>query len=102
MTDLTIHTYRWCAENVSYRQKFKGKHGKIYVVTCNESNSGKYAVNWKCTCPGWQYRGSCKHKRIAVSRRCGYGNGAVVGSPIEMGDTCPLCGGPTVVVEVAV
>ena len=101
MTDLTTQVHRWCEENVRYTQKFRGNSGNIYVVTCNEMNPGDYAINWHCTCKGWQYHGKCRHQSIALSRRCHYGNGAAIGSPTKMGDICPQCTGPTVPVEVA-
>lgn len=101
MTDFTTHTARWCEENVRFTQKFSGSRGNIYVVTCNEMNAGPYSVNWHCTCKGWQYKGKCKHQTIAVMIKCSYGSSAAAGSPIEMEATCPVCGGPTIPIEVA-
>jgi uncharacterized Zn finger protein len=40
------------------RQAFRveGSKGNVYSVTCDKNHD-----NWGCTCPGFNFRGKCKH-----------------------------------------
>lgn len=42
---------------VEDRWEFQGSKGEVYYVT-REPGGG---LNYQCTCPGFTYRGSCKH-----------------------------------------
>ena len=96
MSDLTLESARWCQTNEFYGDVVRG-----YVVTYGASNPGPHQCNWHCTCKGFQFRKTCKHIEEAKADRCGYGWEAAAGSPIEMGMTCPKCGGPTSTVRYA-
>lgn len=107
MPDLTYHPARWCAGNEVFEKTVEGSVG-TYEVTFNRFNPGEYSCNWACTCPGFKFRGTCKHVKEAESEKCDYGWGASCGSPEPdevWGEgpeyTCPECGGPTSVMEFA-
>ena len=95
--DLTRITSRWCATNESFSTQIKD-----YVVSYGQTVSGPYQYDWSCTCKGFKFRGQCKHVEEAKSQRCAHGHDAVAGSPVEMGETCPSCHGPTTVISVGV
>lgn len=98
MTDMVTQAARWCASNVHFATTING-----YEVTYARYNPGPYQVNWSCKCKGFQFRKTCKHITEAEqTRHCGYGWEASAGSPIEMGNECPKCGGPTEAMSYAV
>jgi hypothetical protein len=102
MTDLTYETRRVCAQNVSYDETVTGSKGDTYHVSFGTENPGDYAANWHCTCAGFSYRAKCRHVEEAKGRKCDAGWQAYAGDPGLDGETCPKCGGPTVVIQVAV
>jgi hypothetical protein len=103
MPDLTLHNARWCAENEYAERTYKSSDGKTeYTCTYGGTNSGEYAMSWHCTCSGFRFRKTCKHVEIAEASRCTYGWEAAAGSPVEMGEECPECGGATTVMSYAV
>ncbi len=100
-----IDYFRWCASNDFFEVHLQGSNGRYYKVSRTPFNPGPYGMNWRCECLGWKHRGKCKHIERANSLRCGYGEGAVAGSPaadIQDADKCPKCSGPTSTVKVAV
>lgn len=95
MPDLNIESARWCLSN-EYAETIRfGSHNAAYTLTYSRSNPGPYQMNWACDCKGFKFRKTCKHVESAEQERCGYGWEAAAGSPIEMGEKCPKCGGPT-------
>lgn len=96
MTDFTVHAARWCKENVQFVRLVPGKRAN-YIVTYGRS-PGPYEMNWHCTCDSFRFGGGkeCKHIIASKPLRCTYGEEAAIGSPTDMGETCPKCFGPTV------
>lgn len=70
------------------RYASKSNPGKIYtVVTATILNDAF------CTCPGWQFRGTCTHIDQAENdHACEWFAGPGEDRP----DLCPLCGEPTI------
>lgn len=107
MPDLTYHNARWCLSNESDQRKFEGSNGETWTADLSRQNPGPYGVNWACDCPGYRFRGNCKHVKIAEEEACGYGWGAACGNPepdeVWEGPehTCPKCGGPSRVMSFA-
>lgn len=97
MADLNIETARWCQSNEIDSTVING-----YTLTYGKHNPGPYSANWDCNCKGYQFRKTCKHIAEAEEKRCGFGWEAAAGSPIDMGKTCPSCGGPTCAMRYAV
>lgn len=69
---------------------------KVYTIHVNPWGRVKENI---CECPGYQYRGECKHQDIAQRRVCGWHEAL---SEIEqtqdqrISGVCPSCGNPTV------
>ena len=101
MPDLTIiHCYT-CPSNRWWQKEVIGSKGNKYTVTYTEH------TGWHCTCPGFQYRSSCKHIKDAEKERCGWNWEAycgTVGKPKKNGThgKCPMCGEPVEVIKVGV
>jgi hypothetical protein len=104
MPDMTVHVWRWCSTNEFWEIVVPGSGGKEHLVWYGETLQGPYQYGWSCTCPAFKYGSGkeCKHIGKVKDQRCGYGWEAACGSPAGMGETCPKCGEPTSVVEVAV
>lgn len=103
MGDMTILTGRWCASNEAWSKTYQSESGNgSYVVTYGPVAMGPYSHGYTCACPGFGFRGKCKHITAAKSERCAYGWEAAAGSPVRMGKTCPKCHGSTAIVNVAV
>jgi hypothetical protein len=103
MADMTFHTARWCNSNETWSRIVKSSdESKQYVVRFDSTNHKNPHVqnDFSCTCPAYLYRGSyCKHIIAVKHECCRYGWQASMGSPVDMGDTCPQCGGETSVVS---
>jgi len=99
-----IEVFRWCQQNEYFQQLTVGSKGDTYYTTYSTMNSGKYGANWHCTCPGFKYRGTCKHVTKATDDKCDYGWEAASGSPVSdwPNGKCPKCGSKAVGVKVAV
>jgi len=70
-----------------------------YTVRFGLTPRGPYQYDWSCTCKGFRFRGTCKHIEQAKPQRCGWNQ--CLEPTTEATDTCPLCGSPTVLVNVA-
>jgi hypothetical protein len=105
MHDFTSHVWLVCSSNFFAEFKYMSSDGKTeYVATLARYNPGPYQVNWDCTCPGFQFRGKCKHIEQAEKDNCYWGQSAFWGSPEKAPDDgiCPDCGRELQPVEVAV
>lgn len=106
MPDLTFVSFWWCEQNDFFRKAYTGSKGEEYIVTFSPYNqSPPNYSKWNCTCPGFKYRGTCKHVKDAMEHRCTWGEDAAWGSghaDKPEGGVCPECGGPVAVVRVAV
>lgn len=91
MPDFTVVTSEQCAQT----EVTVG--GGKYTV----SNLFSERSQPRCSCPGFTYRGTCKHLAEAQEKACGW---HAMWSPEgqEEPGKCPKCGGPTTVVQVAV
>jgi hypothetical protein len=90
MVDLTPVRTHTCSSNIFWQVQFTGSHGANYVLTYEGS------IGWSCTCPGYKYRGDCKHihdKELA-GKRCGWGEDAFANA-VHDETECPECGSPT-------
>ena len=75
----------------------------MYFVRLVESSNGqaRYEVSftkeesWRCTCPGFKYRGKCKHIDKVAPQRCG-GLWDAFANTIYKFEYCPDCGEKTV------
>lgn len=103
MGDMTYHTARWCKSNEDWTRIVRSGD-KQYVVRFDNRNHRNERVQYdfSCSCPSYKYRGAyCKHIMQVKHECCRYGWEAGMGSPVDMGDTCPRCGGETSVVSYA-
>lgn len=104
MTDMTTRTGRWCSSNESWTRIVKGSGDNTYTVRFDKHHHKNRHVenDFSCTCPAYRYKGSyCKHIMQVKHECCRYGWQAAMGDPVDMGDTCPQCGGTTTVISVA-
>lgn len=70
MPDLMMET-RWvCRSNLSLRKDVKGSKGETYTVEYGPRSGGRYSHDWSCTCPGFKFRGACKHVEAAKADKC--------------------------------
>jgi hypothetical protein len=88
MPDLTIEIYPMCSQMERYERADCGYYQEYF------------RGQWHCTCPGFKFRKTCKHVKVAESVRCTW-HGAY-DEPQEKEGECPHCGGPTVYVQVGV
>ncbi len=68
----------------------------VYTVHVNPWGRVKENI---CECPGYQYRGQCKHQEIAQRRTCGWHE--LFSEEVQTKDqritgVCPKCAGPTI------
>lgn len=70
------------------------EEGLVHMVTLAEW--GEYL----CDCPGFQFRGICRHKAEAESHRCRWEEGEAPCQSVGEREThrCPACGSPTILV----
>ena len=88
-----------CLSNRHCTVKVRGSTGNIYTCTFGPS-TGQYQYDWSCDCPGFKFRKSCFHIKIAELERCGWHQQFDDGEPIN--GLCPHCGEETEVVMVGV
>lgn len=100
MPDLTVETRVVCAQNVHWQRVVNGNKGK-YLVFYGPDYSGRsdYAYDYSCDCVGFKYRHKCSHIDKVKSERCTWGDALDISDYTK---TCPKCGGPTHVIQVAV
>ena len=94
MPDLTIHTGTWCQSNESWETTVAGsKPGTEYTVSWGRDMTGTYQYDYRCTCKGFQFRGTCKHiKQVRDSgTRCKWNWEMEPGATADNG-CCPSCG----------
>jgi hypothetical protein len=98
MPDLTI--MQQCASLAHQAFAVRGSTGRVYTVTFETSEqTGPTAT---CTCAAFKYSNgkACKHIRAAQPRHCTWHQ--MDGKAIQEDGVCPVCGGPTQYVRVAV
>jgi hypothetical protein len=98
MPDLTQELVQQCSQTALSDNVLSSKGTETYDVNV----SGDYE---NCTCPGFTYRGRCKHVTALKERLCGWSSqhGEEVQTPQqEMEMVCPKCGGETCWVKVGV
>lgn len=88
-------------------QSCKTNEGWVPVQVASESQNLDYTVMvcpWGtaresiCECPGYTYRGQCKHQQIALDSLCRWDELTGPEAQTEFQkktNTCPRCGGPT-------
>lgn len=100
MPDLTLVYLQACASQI-LTDKFQSSSGNgTYdtIVSLDE-----LADN--CDCPGYKYRGKCKHVTELRGRLCGWSaqySDEVQTPQQEMDCVCPKCGGETYVFKAGV
>jgi hypothetical protein len=93
MPDLTLVYLQACA-TTSLSETFESSSGKgtyeTYVHVSDDMD--------QCSCPGWQYRGKCRHVTELRQKLCGWNeqySDEVQTPQQEMEAVCPKCGGET-------
>lgn len=69
----------------------ESEEDRYYTVHVNPwANRSEQHV---CECKSYQYRGYCKHQKVAMENHCGWNE---IEGPEEKTDeqVCPRCGGP--------
>jgi len=106
MPDLMIEYIRTCKKNTFFTTKIAGSNGKSYEVTYCETPNGPYQYGWHCTCADFVFRKNtdCKHIKQAKELKCNWNCDAWMGNRSEANpdNTCPECGGETIVIKVGV
>jgi len=90
-----------CASNFDWREvevPSSTDPGKKYSVSIPPWGDDEDIT---CDCPGYLFRGSCRHTKAALERVCGWTSESKVPQTAEQArdHICPRCGGPTVLVE---
>jgi len=72
--------------------------GRVYSVSIPAWGGTEDVI---CDCPGYQYRGQCRHTAAALAKICNWSSESSVPQTEEQrrNRICPRCGGPTVTVE---
>jgi len=95
MPELNIE-YRWmCRSNVEWCKEVQGNSG-VYVVEWGRVHDRDCDYGFTCTCPGFKYRGTCRHIREVSSERCAWHQEYNNPEFAEVNDDdpkCPRCGG---------
>ena len=101
MPDLTIENYQMCA-SINGPKSFQESGYQQYNMFSNTSPP-------HCTCPAFKFNKSrnkgCKHIDKIYKEVCrwhGAYSDTIQDEEQERGRTCPVCGGPTTFVRVAV
>ena len=107
MPDLSIEYAVTCASNIDWGPvEVESSNGKsAYNVSWGRNSDSNDALfGWHCECKGFQYRGTCRHmKQVEASgKRCGWNGTLEPGLSTGINDSCPDCGGETMVFKVAV
>jgi uncharacterized Zn finger protein len=100
MPDLTIIYVQACATTTLTKKVESSKGGKFYDVHASLEERGE-----KCTCPGFGFRGHCRHIAEVRGQICGWNeqdSDEVQTPQQEMEAVCPRCGGETMVLKVGV
>jgi len=97
MIDLTTEFFWHCGTFEQFGPaEVQGSEGAIYHVEFGPVQGQVVQRNWTCTCPGFQFKGACKHIEEVRPRRCGWsqfidgGEAVIYVSPY--GVHCPKCG----------
>ena len=96
-----------CDTNFGWSKEYTGSSGDTYTVTFGFMPR-PYPVeyDWSCTCPGFKFRGKCKHVDAAKKEACRWNWEYEVtlepGRDDEGRPVCPVCGGPVKAVAVLV
>ncbi len=103
MPDFTIGYYNQCKSN-SYSEAKVGDYtqilgGERHWPTCT-CKSYKYRTNGSTDFGGRSVPNPCKHIKEAEENTCGW-HEAYSSESQEVKEVCPVCGGPTEVVQVA-
>ena len=107
MADLTIEYRYTCPSNISWAKTVIGSKGDKYIVSFH----GDGLVQWQCTCPGFKFKGECKHIKKAEKERCGWNWEAYCGGgaqpkpdPKKPGGfgLCPMCNEEVQIIKVGV
>lgn len=116
MVDLDTKTAWICGSNVSFECYFPSSSGandyivKFGKLPVSEMQRQGTQNGWSCTCPGFKFRGTCRHVSQCAELRCGWN---VQMDPSLSTDyrskstsdgnrCCPECGGDVVPVSVGV
>jgi uncharacterized Zn finger protein len=92
---------RECSSNLDWQTvevKSSSREGVAYEVSIPPWGGGEDIT---CDCPGFVFRGYCRHTRAALSKICNWtSDDPVPQSEEQMRDhVCPRCGRPTVLTE---
>jgi len=90
-----------CASNLEWQEvqvRSATEQGKAYTVSIPPWGGTEDIT---CECPGYQYRGACRHTSAALAKICNWSSAGPIPQTDaqQNGHTCPRCGGPTVLVE---
>lgn len=104
MPDFTVEVYSHCRSVEECAVDVSGSKGNTYRVRRGRTLTAQNG--WVCGCPGYKFRGNCKHVRAAREHPdyCGWQEFVHGGEPVkqENGFACPNCGGPAVPLRYAV
>lgn len=100
MPDLTTIYVQECDTDCITEQMLSSKGTGEYTVTaCHDETMSS------CTCPGYGYRGKCRHITELREKLCSWNEqvGPEAQTPQqEMEAVCPKCGGPTRTIRMGV
>lgn len=100
MPDLDIQYVNVCATNSLKEAVPSSKGTDVYEVFVHHDESMD-----NCTCPGFMYRGKCKHVTALREKLCGWSaftHEEQQTPQQEMEAICPKCGGDTTVIRMGV